>query len=311
MPPPPLGLLGLPLASSAVWPVSARNTSSSVGRRTRCRRSRRRRAAAPPRRSTPERRRTGTRTSAVLENGRFLAHVGQRADRALDVRRVLEAHLEPLAADAVLELVGGALGDHVAVVDHHDPVGEAVGLLEVLRGQQHGRARRRARLDRLPHAQPRAGVEARGGLVEEQHRRPVDERGGQVEPPAHAAGVGLGGPLGRLGQLEALEQLVRAHPRLLAGHVVELAHHLEVLEAGQVLVHRRVLAREADLRSQRRGVAHDVEARDRARCPRPARSSVVMTLTAVVLPAPLGPSRPRTLPLRAVKSTPQSARTDP
>ena len=199
---------------------------------------------------------------AVLEHGPLVGHLGQRGDRALGVGGILEAHLEPLAADAVLELVRGALGDHVAVVDDHDPVGEAVGLLEVLRGQQHGRAGRRARLDRLPHAQPRARVQAGRRLVEEQHRRPGDERGGEVQPPAHAAGVGLGGPLGRLGELEALEQLVRARLRLLAGQVVELADHLEVLEAGQVLVDGRVLAGEPDLGPQRGRVAHDVEAGD-------------------------------------------------
>src|SRR5215216_3647005 len=40
-------------------------------------------------------------------------------------------------------------------------------------------------------------------------------------------------------------------------------------------------------------------------------SSVVRIRTAVVLPAPLGPSRPSTLPVRAVKSTPHRARTGP
>ena len=40
-------------------------------------------------------------------------------------------------------------------------------------------------------------------------------------------------------------------------------------------------------------------------------SSVVSTRTAVVLPAPLGPSRPRTVPAGASRSTPSSARTSP
>jgi hypothetical protein len=40
-------------------------------------------------------------------------------------------------------------------------------------------------------------------------------------------------------------------------------------------------------------------------------SRVVRIRTAVVLPAPFGPSRPRTLPARAVKSTPHNARTGP
>ena len=36
-------------------------------------------------------------------------------------------------------------------------------------------------------------------------------------------------------------------------------------------------------------------------------SNVASTRTAVVFPAPLGPSRARTLPCRAVRSTPRSA----
>jgi len=47
--------------------------------------------------------------------------------------------------------------------------------------------------------------------------------------------------------------------------VVQPADHLEVLEAGQVLVDGRVLAREADVRAQPRGFADDVEPRDAGR----------------------------------------------
>ena len=65
-----------------------------------------------------------------------------------------------------------------------------------------------------------------------------------------------------LGQVEPLEQLVRPLARLLARQVVELADHLDVLEAGQVLVDRRVLAGEADLGAQRIRVAHHVQPGD-------------------------------------------------
>ena len=206
--------------------------------------------------------RTGALHRPALGGRPLDAHLGQRRDRALGVRRVLEHHVQPLAADLGLELVRGALGDHLAVVDHHDLVGEPVGLVEVLRREQHGRALPHAALDRLPQREPAARVQAGRRLVEEQHRRAVDQRGGEVEPPAHAARVRLGRPLRGVRQVEALEQLVRAGARVLAGHVVELPDHLQVLEPGQVLVDRRVLAREPDLRAQRRRVALHVQARD-------------------------------------------------
>ena len=198
----------------------------------------------------------------VLERRPLVGHLRQHGDRALGVLGVLEVDLQPPAADAVLELVRRAFGDHGAVVDHHDPVGEPVGLVEVLRRQQHGRAGRHARLDRLPQPEPAAGVEAGRRLVQEQHRRAEHERGREVEPAAHAARVRLHGPPGGLGEVEPLEQLARPVARRGTWHVVQAADHLEVLEAGQVLVDGRVLAGEADLGAQRRGVAHDVEPRD-------------------------------------------------
>ena len=47
-------------------------------------------------------------------------------------------------------------------------------------------------------------------------------------------------------QLEALEELLAPPPGLGRRHVVQPPDHLEVLQAGQVLVHRGVLPGEAD-----------------------------------------------------------------
>ena len=87
-------------------------------------------------------------------------------------------------------------------------VGEAVGLLEVLGRQQHRGPSANELLDHTPEVTPALRVEAGGGLVEEQHRRPVHEGGREVEPAAHAARVGAGGPVGGVGEVELLEQLV-------------------------------------------------------------------------------------------------------
>ena len=52
---------------------------------------------------------------------------------------------------------------------------------------------------------------------------------------------------GRVGQLEALEQVGDPPPALVAPQVVEGGHEPEVLLAGQQVVDRRELAGDADL----------------------------------------------------------------
>ena len=293
--------------------MSAMNTSSSVGRRTAMSSittpasSSLRTASA----ITPGRLRMAARTVWSSSAGGSSDISGKHRDRALGMLGLLEVDLQPLAADAVLELVGRALGDHVSVVDHHDPVGQPVGLVEVLRRQQHGRAGRHARLDRLPQTEPADRVEAGRRLVEEQHRRAEDKRGREVEPAAHAARVRLHRPPGGLGEVEALEQLVGPLARL---------RHAACGRAGRPS--RGSRSRSGSRRRPRTGrrgrssrAAQPRRARCRGRRPAPSRasgfSSVARILTAVVLPAPFGPSSPSTLPVRAEKSTPHSARTEP
>ena len=100
----------------------------------------------------------------------------ERLYGALAVDLVGQPDLQPLAADAVLERVRRALRDHLAVVDDRELVGEPVGLVEVLGGEEDGRALGDEPLDRLPEAEPAARVEARGRLVQEDDRRASTSR---------------------------------------------------------------------------------------------------------------------------------------
>jgi hypothetical protein len=107
-------------------------------------------------------------------------------------------------------------------------------------------------LDHLPEREPAPRVEARGRLVEEDHRWACDERGREVEAATHAAGIGLHDPVGRVGEVEALEQLSRTPLRLTLGQVVEATHHDKVLGPGQILIDGGKLAGEANPSAQRR-----------------------------------------------------------
>ena len=96
------------------------------------------------------------------------------------------------------------------------------------------------------HSSLRArGSRPGGGLVQEQHLGPGDERRGQVQAAAHAARVGLHQAPAGVGQAELLQQLVGAGARDAAAKVVQLADHLEVLATGEQRVDGRVLRGEA------------------------------------------------------------------
>src|SRR5690606_32086936 len=92
------------------------------------------------------------------------AEVGDDRDDLGDVVLVDGDNVDPFAADLRLQLVGRALGDGRAGVDHHDVVGELLGLFEVLRGEQQGGAAADEIGDDAPQFVAAARVEAGGGL---------------------------------------------------------------------------------------------------------------------------------------------------
>ena len=186
----------------------------------------------------------------------------QDLHRPRDGGAVADDDLDPLAADLRLELVRGAAGDDLPVVDDRDRVGQLVGLLEVLGRQQEGRALADEAADDVPHAEPAARVEPGRRLVEEQEPRSADQRAPEVQPAAHPARVGLDDAIAGVGEVELLEELVGAAPGLGRRQLVEPAEHPQVLAPGQVLVDRRVLAGQADDLAELVGLLDDVEAGD-------------------------------------------------
>ncbi len=170
--------------------------------------------------------------------------------------------LETRPAGLRLQLGRGAAGDHAAVVDDDDPVGELVGLVEVLGREQQGDAVGDELSDHVPHPHPAGGVEAGRRLVEEQHRRSRHEAGGEIQAPAHPARVALQDPVGRVGEIELGEQLSRSRPRLHAAQAAQASDHHEVLATGEDLVEGGVLGGDADVAPHGGRLADDVMAGD-------------------------------------------------
>ena len=211
------------------------------------------------------------------------------------VARGLDRH-DRVGADAALELGRRVEGEDLAVVHDRHPVAQLVGLLHVVRRQHDGLALAVEAFEQLPQRQPTLGVEPGSGLVEEEHRRPVEDGTGHHQPLCHAAGECVDGRLGEAGQLEPLEQVVGRLLGLLGAHAEEAAVAVQVLPRRELAVQRVLLRHHADQLLDEGRVLDDVDAADQG-LPPVGMTRVVSTPTVVVLPAPFGPSRPKTSPV--------------
>jgi hypothetical protein len=169
------------------------------------------------------------------------------------------------AGHEALQLVGSAVGDDAAALEHRDAVCELVCLVEVLRGEQHRRAVADEAAHDVPHGVAAARVEARGRLVEEQHARGSDEGHREVEAPPHPAGVGGEWFACRLDEVELLEQVGDPRLRSPRAEVAEAGHEQEVLLAREQPVDRRELAGEADRGADAARIPHHVAPVDERR----------------------------------------------
>ena len=133
-------------------------------------------------------------------------------DDAADAGEVVGQLAQALEADRrrvpLRDLGGRARPDDPPGVHDLQPVGERLGLLEVVRGEQHGRAAVAQVGHEPPHLAPALGVEAGRGLVEDHQLRAAHQRAGEIDAARLAAGQGQHADVGPLGQREPLEHLV-------------------------------------------------------------------------------------------------------
>ena len=259
MPPPPR--LGLGLAAS--WPVSVRKTSSSVGRRTatsstleprlvepahglhdraaavldRQRAPRALRSAAPrrPCRRAPRPPRAPCSRPARWTSSR------SPPTRSLSSSAVPSAITRPWSMTAMRSASRSASSRYWVVRRTVVPSATSASIVS------HSSSRLRGSRPVVGSSRKSTGGRATSAAARSSRRR---------MPPEYVfADAGAG-----VAQAEALEQLGRARLGGAAAVAVEAADHGQVLEPGEVLVDRRVLAREADAGAELRGLADHVEA---------------------------------------------------
>ena len=192
---------------------------------------------------------------------------------------------------ALLNLARRADGDDAAFIHDGHAVAELFGLFDVVGGQQDGALLAAQVLHQFVDFEARLRIEAGGRLVEEEHLRIVEQRQRQRQALFLAAGELRIERFALLPKLQALEQLGGIH-----GAGVEGGEQLDGLADTLIFSCRLVACRQTPMRSFNCGSAlrGRSRARRRARRSRLRRPSRISTV--VVLPAPLGPSRPKTSP---------------
>ena len=124
--------------------------------------------------------------------------------------------------------------------------------------------------DLVPHRGAALGVEAGGGLVEEEDVGVVDQRRGQVEPALHPPRVGLDLAVDGGADVDEAEHLRHAGQAFVAPEPVEPALEVEELSARLAVVESGVLEGDADLEADLLGIAGHVVAGDESPAPRRA-----------------------------------------
>jgi hypothetical protein len=169
-----------------------------------------------------------------------------------DARRLVGCDDELLTVTAVADLDAGrareqlpgrAGGDDAPVAEDGESVGESLGLLHVMRGQEDALAKRPQVADCLPGLAARGRVEAGRRLVEEDELRIADERERKVEASQLSARERAHARFALLAETDELDHLAHVScPLVIAGE------ELEDLPDGEEGVHGRGLEDDADAR---------------------------------------------------------------
>src|SRR5215218_6484509 len=206
------------------------------------------------------------------------------------------AELEDLRADVLFdEVLRSSPCDDTTALHDDEAVAEAGGLLHVVGGQHQRLALVRERPEPVPHEMPRLRVEARGGLVEHDDLRIVDEGPRDQEPALHPTGELLHPGIYLVGELHEVEERVRPLQDRLPGEIVVPAVDEQVFAYLELVVEVVLLRDDPDAALYLALVAVHVEAGHRELAAR-RYDRAVDHLHRRGLPRPVGAEETETLP---------------
>ena len=187
------------------------------------------------------------------------------------------------------QVLHAAFADEDAMRENADAIANFLHLREEMGGKQDGDAAPFQIENQIANLARAGRIDARGRLVE--HDKPgfLDERLRESDPLQHALGITAEPPIARILQANEREQFVRARFQLLPAQTAEFSVKTERLFAGQIFVEIGILRQKTDCFAAPHFAA--VAAEDFARARRGAtRPRIIFKV--VLLPDPLGPSRP-------------------
>ena len=157
-------------------------------------------------------------------------------------------------------------GNFSAMVEHQQPRAQPLSLVHEMGGQQNGFTLLQQQLQALPHQVAGLGVEAGGGLVEQQQARVIDQRTRQAEPALHTARQLARLGFGLVRERGKLQQGRNTSPNLGVFHAKVAAINQQVFGAVEIWVQCVHLADHAQLRFDRQRIAGHLPAQrlDRA-----------------------------------------------
>ena len=135
-----------------------------------------------------------------------------------------------------LDVVDAPRAQHAAAIDDRHAGAHLAELGEDVAADQDRLAHRPQLSQDLAHLDPRARVEPRCGLVEDEQRRIVDERVRKAQPLPHSARQGLDIAVATIGQPHDLEQLADHRRAAVRRHAVAAGEEVEVLPDPEVVV---------------------------------------------------------------------------
>ena len=138
--------------------------------------------------------------------------------------------------------------DYAAAMEEDDVLPERLDLVDAVRAEQHGEpALDRDLPDLLEQFEGPDRIHGAGGLVEDQHRRFVQQRAGELKPRAHSRGEREADAVAHIREPDGVQHVRDARGQRVAPQPLQAAAELEVVLARQPQPERAVVPRhEAD-----------------------------------------------------------------